>query len=312
MEGYFNNKSIFTLIGKWKKHLFVLVVLVAIISGGATYLIKPLFNSYATLYPVNLAPLSDENETEQMLQIIQSNDIKFALVDALDLNKHYKLNTKDPLYLSTLMYKFSEYISFSKTEYESVKLTVLDEDPAFAKKMVDSIIVIYNREVRDLHRIKFKEVIDLRTKEIIEKIKEIDSLERRATYLREEYGILDYGWQVKELTRSYYRLLGTNQAKANEAKLVLDNIKKYGGEYKALSQRIIDERNQLKVFKEDLEEKTTEYNKNITYAHIVEKPFVADKKVSPVRWIIVVLSAFGALVFGLVLIAFIESKKSTK
>ena len=312
MEGYFNNKSIFSLIGKWKIHLIILIVVVAIISGGATYLIKPLFKSYATLYPVNLAPLSDENETEQMLQIIQSNDIKFALVDALDLNNHYKLNTNDPLYLSTLMYKFSEYISFSKTEYESVKLTVLDEDPIFAKKMVDSIIVIYNKEVRDLHRIKFKEVIDIRTKEIIEKIKEIDTLEKRATFLREEYGILDYDWQVKELTRSYYRLLGSNSSKANEAKAILDNIKKHGGEYKALSQRIIDERTQLKVFKEDLEEKNTEYNKDITYAHIVEKAFVSDKKVSPVRWIIVLLSVFGALVFGLVLIAFIESKKSTK
>jgi len=312
MEGYFNNKSIFSLIGKWKLHLIILIIIVAIISGGATYLITPLYKSYATLYPVNLAPLSDENETEQMLQIIQSNDIKFKLVDALDLNKHYKLNTEDPLYLSTLMYKFNEYISFSKTEYESVKLTVLDEDPEFAKRMVDSIIVIYNREVRDLHRIKFKEVIDIRTKEIIEKINEIDSLEKRANFLREEYGILDYGWQVKELTRSYYRLLGSNSSKANEAKIILDNIKKYGGEYEALSKRIEVERNLLSTYKTDLEAKTADYNKHITYAHIVEKAFVSDKKVSPVRWIIVLLSVFGALVFGLVLIAFIESKNSTK
>lgn len=312
MEGYFNNKSIFTLINKWRKHLIIFVVLVAMISGAASFLIKPLFKSYATLYPVNLEPLSDENETEQMLQIMQSNDIKFELVKALNLNEHYKLDTEDPLYLSNLMYKFSEYVSFSKTEFESVKLIVLDEDPAFAKIMVDSIINIYNRYVHNLHGIKFKEVIDIRTVEIINKIKEIDTLEKRATFLREEYGVLDYEVQVKELTRSYYRLLGSNASKANEVKVVLDNVKKYGGEYKALSKIIKNERKQLKLFKIDFENKTTDYNKDITYAHVVENAFVSDKKVSPVRWVIVLLSVFGALVFGLILIAFIESKNTIK
>lgn len=312
MEGYFNNKSIFSLIGKWKKHIVILIIVVAIISGGATYLITPLYKSYATLYPVNLAPLSDENETEQMLQIIQSNDIKFKLVDALDLNKHYNLNTEDPLYLSTLMYKLSEYISFNKTEYESVKVTVLDEDPAFAKQMVDSIIAIYNREVRDLHRIKYKEVITIRNNQINTKLKEIDSLDNRLNYLRQEYGILDYDAQVEELTKVYYKNLKSNNIKAKESKKILDNLKKYGGEYKTLERSVKAKEKLLRKYKKDLEAKTADYTKNITYAHIVEKSYVSDKKVSPVRWIIVLLSVFGAVVFGLVLIAFIESKNQTK
>ena len=312
MEGYFNNKSIFSLLGKWKKHLIILIIVVAIISGGATFLIKPLFKSYAILYPVNLAPLSDENETEQMLQIIQSNDIKFDLVKALDLNNHYKLNTEDPLYLSTLMYKFSKYISFSKTEYESIRVTVLDEDPAFAKQMVDSIIVLYNRKVRDIHRVKFKEVVVIRTNEINEKIKEIDSLESRVTFLRQEYGILDYNSQVKELTKIYYKNIKSNNEKAKEARRILDNLKKYGGEFKTLAKRIQVNERLLRKYRKDFEAKRADYNKSITYAHIVEKPFVSDKKVSPIRWVIVLLSVFGALMFGLVLIAFIESKNSTK
>ncbi len=312
MEEYFNNKSIFLLIRKWKKHLAILIVIVAIVSGGVTYLIKPLFKSYAILYPINLAPLSDENETEQMLQIIQSNDIKFALVDALDLNNHYKLNTEDPLYLSTLMYKLSEYISFSKTEYESVKLSVLDEDPVFAKQMVDSIIVIYNREVRDLHRVKFKEVVEIKINQINNKIKEIDSLETRVNFLRQEYGILDYNSQVKELTKIYFKNIKSNNIKAQEAKKILDNLKIYGGEYKTLAKRIQVNERFLRKYKKVLEAKMSDYTKVITYAYIVETPFVSDKKVSPIRWVIILLSVFGALVFGLVLIAFIESKKSTK
>ncbi len=312
MEGYFNNKSIFTLINKWKKQLLILVISVAIISYAASFLIKPLYKSFAVLYPINLAPLSDENETEQMMQIIQSNDIKFSLVNALNLNEHYKLNEKDPLYLSTLMFKFSEYLSFSQTEFQSIKISVLDENPKFAKLMVDSIISSYNNKVRNMHRIKFKEVVDIRTNEINAKLKEIDSLENKANFFRKEYGILDYDLQVEELTKSYYKLLGTNAAKANDIAKIIDNLKTYGGEFKALSQRILDERNALKVFKTDLEEKTTEFHKNITYCQIVEKPFVADKKSTPIRWIIVLFSVFGSIILGLLTIAFIESKNTPK
>jgi uncharacterized protein involved in exopolysaccharide biosynthesis len=312
MEEYFNNKSIFSLINKWKIHIIVIALFAGIVGGAASYLITPLFKSTAILYPVNLAPFSDENETEQMLQILQSNDIKFNLIENLKLDKHYKIDKKEQLYKSNMFSKLSERISLSKTEYESVNISVLDQDPKMAVKIVNEIIKQYNKEVQSLHRYKYKELLDIKAVEISNKKIEIDSLEKRIDFLRSEYGLLDYGNQVKELTRSYYKLLQSNATKAKEAELILDNFKKYGGEYKALNQKIIDERNNLKIFKQKYEEVKTEYYKEITFSHIVENAYAADKKSKPIRWLIVMFSIVGAIVFSLIIISIIESINTSK
>ena len=312
MEEYFNNKSIFSLINKWRVHIVVIALIAAIVSGGASYLITPLFKSTAVLYPVNLAPFSDENETEQMLQMLQSNDIKFKLIENLKLDEHYKVDRKEKMFKTYMFFKLSERISFSKTEFESVKISVLDQKPEKAVEIVNEIINLYNKKVQSLHRYKYKELLAILGVELTSKTVEIDSLEKRINYLRSEYGLLDYSDQVKELTRSYYRLLGSNPGKANEAKLILDNFVKYGGEFKTLDKKILDEGNNLMVLKNKYEEVKTEYRKEITFANIVENPFASDEKSKPIRWLIVLMSVIGAIVFSMFLIAIVESKKNIK
>ncbi len=312
MNEYFNNQSIFQLLNKWKKHLLILSIIVAVISGAATYLITPLFKSQAILYPVNIAPYSDENETEQMLQVLNSTDLKLSLVDSLKLDKHYGLNKKDPLYLSTLMYYLGEYISINKTEYESAKIKVLDKDPKMAKKIVDTYIDLFNKKIRSIHKVKYKEVMIIKSREIKEKTKEIDSLQAKLDTLRQKYHLLDYDIQTEEVTRGYYTVLAKNPSKAKEAKEILHNLELYGGELRTLLIKIDYELEILQKFKEEYEEKRTEYNKKIVYAQVVEKPIVADKKYSPIRWLYVLFSTIGALILALIVIAFIESKNSGK
>lgn len=306
MEEYFNNKSIFTLIGKWKIHIISIAIIASIISGAASYLITPLFKSTAVLYPVNLGVFSDENETEQMLQYLQSNDIKFQLIDKLSLDKHYKISKEDKLYKTYMFAKLNERVSFSKTEYESVKISVLDQMPDTAVQIVNKIIDLYNKEVQTLHRNKYKEALDIKFGEIKAKKKEIDSLEKRINFLRQEYDILDYDNQVKELTRVFYK------SGSKKAKETLDNLKKYGGEYKTLDKRIVKEQKVLALTKIEFEKTNTEYHKEITFAHIVEKPFAADKKTKPVRWLIVLLSVIGSVILSLIVITIIESRKTLR
>ena len=304
MEEYFNNKSIFTLIGKWKIHIISIAIIAAIVSGAASYLITPLFKSTAVLYPVNLGTFSDENETEQMLQYLQSNDIKFKLIDNLNLAEHYKISKKDSLYKTYMFAKLNERVSFSKTEYESVKISVLDQTPNTAVSIVNEIITLYNKEVQTLHRNKDKELLDIKRGEIVAKNIEIDSLEKRIDFLRKEYGILDYENQVKELTRVYYK------SGSKSAKETLNNLKLYGGEYKTIDKKIAKEQKVLATIKLEYEKAKTEYHKEITFAHIVEKPFAADKKTKPVRWLIILLSVIGSVILSMISITVIESKKT--
>jgi hypothetical protein len=50
-------------------------------------------------------------------------------------------------------------------------------------------------------------------------------------------------------------------------------------------------------------------NKELTYTNVVTKPFVADVKSYPIRWIIVLISTLASLFLGFIIISFSEGKK---
>jgi hypothetical protein len=70
--------------------------------------------------------------------------------------------------------------------------------------------------------------------------------------------------------------------------------------------RVINEIDSVKTL---YEINLSEFQKNITYSHLVESPFPADKKSYPVRWLIVVFSAFSAVFFALLVFMVIDYKK---
>ena len=87
MDKFFNSKNIVDILFKWKWHLAVILVLTLIVSGiiSSSLVITPLYKSYTVVYPSNISPYSDENETEQMVQILQSRDIRDSVVRKFDL-----------------------------------------------------------------------------------------------------------------------------------------------------------------------------------------------------------------------------------
>ena len=79
MNNFFDNQRILDLIWKRKLHFIVVGIIAIVLSAifsGPTF-IKPKFKSTARIYPTNnIAIFSEESETEQLLEIINSNDLK--------------------------------------------------------------------------------------------------------------------------------------------------------------------------------------------------------------------------------------------
>ncbi|MDD4144560.1 MAG: Wzz/FepE/Etk N-terminal domain-containing protein, partial [Prolixibacteraceae bacterium] len=105
MNDFFDNQRILQLIWNRKYHFIITgiiaIIISAVFSGPA--FIKPKFKSTARVYPTNLWPLSEESESEQMLEIMNSKDIKIKMCEAFELDKVYRLNKKDPHYMTYLM-----------------------------------------------------------------------------------------------------------------------------------------------------------------------------------------------------------------
>ncbi len=305
MEKIFSNSTFLQLISKWRIHLFI-VSIVSVVIGviiSSPMVITPKYKSTAILYPINLFEYSKESTTEQMLQIILSNDIKFKMLNAFNLDKHYKLDRNDPLFLTYYFDEYSQNVSISKTEFESVEIKVLDKDPKIAAAMVDSLIVFYNQKVAELHKVKQKEMIVIMSNALNHKKKEIDSLENYLTDIRVKYGIINVTSQSIEATKGL--LQGNKQAEE-----LYKNLTHHADRFKEIDSLIWHFRKEYINYKWQYENAIREYSKEITYAQVIQKPFPADKKSYPVRWAIVALTLLGGLIIALIAITFVESKKN--
>ena len=205
MENFFNSKNIIDLLIKWKYHLLVIVsvaVLLAVLFSSSIF-ITPLFKSFAVVYPSNVSPYSDESETEQMMQMLQSKEIRDSIIKKFDLPGHYGIDPDYKYFMSTLLWEYGKKIKISKTPYEAVSIEVWDKDPKIACDIINEILYQYNFKVRSLHKEKFQEVVNNYRIITDMKKKELDSLSSVAKELGVKYGLLDFPMQTREVMRAY-------------------------------------------------------------------------------------------------------------
>jgi len=311
MENFFNSKNIIDLLIKWKYHLLVIVsvaVLLAVLFSSSIF-ITPLFKSFAVVYPSNVSPYSDESETEQMMQMLQSKEIRDSIINKFDLPGHYGIDRDYKYYMSTLLWEYGKKIKISKTPYEAVSIEVWDKDPRIACDIINEILYQYNFKVRSLHKEKFLEVVNNYRIITDMKKKELDSLASVAKELGMKYGLLDFPMQTREVMRAYLGT-GASSVKSGEVNRLKKNMEEKGGEREVVSALMIAETKDYSTLKLDYDRAILDYNRNFTYVNILNKPFPADKKSYPVRWIVVVLSALGTFVIATMVISFVERRRA--
>lgn len=314
MNNFFDNQRILSIIWKRKIHFIIVgviaIVLSAIFSGPA--FITPKYKSTARVYPTNISVISEESETEQMLEIINSRDIKMKMFDAFDLDKVYKIKKDSPYYQTYLFDIYNKNVNASKTEFETVEIEVMDEDPKRASLMCDSIIHFYNRKVGQMHKTKNWEMVEITQKQLNKKHYLYDSLKVELNTLRENYGFLDFSEQVSEVTRGYMNALAAGRGSTSDAQKIqklYDNFSEKGVDALFLEKQTLSAMSAIDSIGKLHDLYLMEFEKDITYSHVVEKPIVADKKSYPIRWLIVAFSAFSAIVLALLVFLILDFRK---
>jgi len=311
MNDFFDNQKILLVIRKRFLHFVVIGVVAIVLSAifSSPYFITPKFKSAARVYPINLAVMSTESETEQLLEIISSNDIKFRVFDAFRLNEVYGVPKEDPQYITNMLSEYNSNVSAKKTEFETVELSVLDKDPVRACQMCDSIILFYNQKVRELHSSKNWEMTKILSDNIRLRTRERDSLLQVINEHRKQYQVLDFNTQVRDVTRGYMDALATgreNTPGGHEIKKLYNSLSEKGGEFFILENSLVKTTKTIDSLKVQYDINYSEATKIISYCHVVEKPVPADKKAYPVRWMLVALTLFSSLFFALLLFIILE------
>jgi len=302
MNKPFDNTFILRGIGKWKKHLLIVAIVSAAVSAffSGPMFIKPRFKSQAVLYPVNLVPYGNESPAEQLLQLLQSTEVRNAVMVKLRLDKHYGIASDPARPVNLLIREYQERVNISKTDYESVEVTVMDTDPVMACRIAEEVINSMNSFARKIQREKSQELHQMFSKQLNHKEREMDSLQMVLKDLRVNYGILDFEREAKYVGREHSKALGKVMPVALQNKH--RNFAEKGGEFlksiegwKAGQQYY----NKVKTMYDDV---SADLFKELTYANVVSKPAVPSDKSYPVRWLIVIGSVFASLSLGIFLL----------
>lgn len=304
MDNNFNNLSLVQVVLKWKWHIIIITVAAAILGAvfSSSMFITPLYKSEAVAYPANISPYSDESETEQMLQIINSQSIMDSIIEKYDLWTDYKIDKNYKFGRTYMINEYRSKIKISKTPYEAVSITVMDKDPFVACDIARDILNFYDQKVHFLHTQKVGEVVTMYKRQLDEKQRNIDSLKQRYTEISTKYGITDISSQTREVAKS----LLSGSTKASEMR---DNLEQYGAEIHDLHTKIAAEGNTYVATKLDYEKELRFFHSQLTYSNIITEPFPADKKAFPVRWVVVALSAMGAFLLSIIVVFVIENRK---
>ncbi|MFZ1691938.1 MAG: Wzz/FepE/Etk N-terminal domain-containing protein [Flavobacteriales bacterium] len=297
--------TFFTTMRRHARLFIVVGVIAAVLSAvlSSPGFMPPRYKSSATVYPVNLNSYSIETRTDQLLQLLESNSIRDSLILKFDLPAKYEIDTMGRGGYWALYNEFNERVEVSKTRLESVQIEVVDEDPVVARDMVLEMLKQVNLLARRLQREKSQEVLAIAERSLNHERHKLDEVERKLDVLRREKGLLSYEAQVKELTKGLVRALaGGSAAQRDALQARLRDLEEKGGEFRELSEL-------SNLFRQNYDRSLTEYEKvvndvtkELTYTNVVVYPEVSDKKVYPVRWLIVSTATLAALFLCFVLL----------
>jgi hypothetical protein len=210
-----------------------------------------------------------------------------------------------------MYYLFNENVSISKTEFESVEINVLDTDPETAKNIVNSIIDFYNEKVRTMHKLKLMERINVSRIKVQNLTHIKDSLQREINNSNKNYTVADdqlvtnnFGTKSKQTkgTSSFGNKIISKSKQTNR-------IKEQGTNFYFLTNMFGEVSSLILNYELGIEQDIVEYNKQITYATVVTRPFASDKKFSPKRIPITLLGGLSVFALVILIIGVVENKK---
>lgn len=326
-----NGFNIVLLVASYWKTLLIVAVVTAALSFllSTPAFVKPRYKSSVIMFPtssnaVSQLVLADGNynefldvtqfgndlQIEQMIQILQSREIKDHLIEKYDLVRHYDINTNEK-YWKTKLYKYvTGNVTFSRTHNLAVEICVEDVDPQLAADMANEVAAYYDTLKR--------KVVQQRTAEAFRILQdEMRKTEEEATLLNDSltrimsHGVYDYETQSERLIQQYAAEVAKgNTAGMERLKKELMNLEIWGPRYVSVRDRLFHIREAQEIYQQKFQNARVDASYSLPQKFVVERAQPSDKKCYPKKLVIMIVTTLCVLVFTIFLIVCQDSLKS--
>lgn len=322
----FNSLTLLYFLNRWRKPIAIVLglALVASFVFSSPWFIKPMFKSVVIMYPVSTSGISKvllneantpqqdvmefgaEEQTEQMIQILNSNLIRDKIISKYDLMKHYGIEKSSRRALTRLYDEYTANIEFRRTENMAIKITVYDADPVVAADIANDISMLYDSTKTYMQRERAQQAYHIVEGEYMKMQTEIKAMEDSLTELR-KLGVYDYETQSEMMNQQ----LAIEIAKANKVGIraledKLHVLALYGGAYVSLRNQLEHEKKQLSFIKARYDQALVDATQSLPQKFVVNTAYPAEEKSYPIRWLIVLFTMLSTFMLAVMVAAGIE------
>jgi uncharacterized protein involved in exopolysaccharide biosynthesis len=249
-----------------------------------------------------------EEDAERMLQILYSNQIKDYVVQKYGLMNHYEIDLEtDKFPYTKLDNKYKSNIKFRRTQFQSIEISVLDEDPQYAADIANDIAAYIDSTIQNMKKERAQEAFNIVEHEFNSAQTEIESLNDTIQKIR-MLGIIDYESQAASLNEAYAQAIARNNTQvANKIKNRMNNLAKYGGIYVELSKKLEAEIERYGQLKAKFASAKINVEQTVPQIFIVDEAKKSERKSEPKRSIIVMVSTISTFAIALLLLLIVEN-----
>lgn len=328
-----NDHNSFNLIrfvfGKWKIFLIVFIVS-AVLSFICASLIRPHFRASAVIFAprtnsvskillanetnnerLDIKAYAIEEETEQMMELLGSRDIKDAIIQKYNMMEHYGLDTNSKYWQTKLYKNLNESLTIKRTKYGAISITFEDYDPKLACAVTNDVLDLLDstkRRIENERAAAAYAVMEQQLADVDAEIKRIDD----SIQIIMQHGVYDFESQSERMMQQYAIAVAQGNAAATQRlQAELEKLSTWGPRAEALHDVQLEFREYQSLVKQKMMDARVDMENQIPTKFVVERAIVPDKKVYPKKSIIMTLSVVASLIVTLVVLLVAENLKGT-
>ncbi len=315
-EKYVSNELIIFL---WKKRKVLgWITIIGALTGVVISLLLPvLYESQAIVFPAATSTVSyseqrnakansmdfgEEEHAEQLLQILQSSRVRDRIIHQFDLATVYEIKPDARDFRYKLGKAYDSHISFERTRYGSIRISVLDKNPELAaqitNKIVELIDTVKNEMVKERTIPAYevnKRKMDKLNRDQANLIAQMDSLSR--------LGVVN-----AEARANLFAALNDSRSKEDRDffQNKIDVNLKYGALFDGLAELREYRIDRLTTQEVAYEQAQSDAFEDFNHKFVVESAVPADKKAKPKRSVIVILFTLMSLIFAIITLLIVQ------
>jgi len=322
----YNALNVVLVIARWWKVLLLVAVSAAVLSLGASFLIKKQYKSKVVMMPtatnavsqmlmvhnnynefLDATQFGDDMKIDQMLQILNSRQMKTHLIEKFNLLEHYGIKKSAKYWEAELYEMVTEKCRFSRTNFLAAEITVYDADPVWAADIANEIAAYYDTLKRSVIQQRTAEALAIMEDAIAKTEADIQALVDSLAVIM-SYGVYDYETQSERLIQQYAKEIAAgNTAGVKRIKEQLDILEKWGAASFSLQTKLKYTRMSQVDLQTKYEAMRVDAEYRLPQKFVTEYAVPSYKKAYPNRLLIMVVTTLCSLLLALF---FIFAKES--